>query len=95
MDDLRHRMDKLQGSPSALQEVLSDREQEVVIWAVQGMTNKEIAVKLGISAKTVKTHLQHVFRKLKVRRRVQLSALSPYLAFSPARVPPNTLYQDS
>ena len=31
-------------------EVLTAREQEVVAWAVQGMTNKEIAAQLGVSA---------------------------------------------
>jgi len=88
VENLRYRMDELQGSAWKLRDVLSDREQEVVIWAVQGLTNKEIAAQLGISAKTVKTHLQHVFRKLNVRRRVQLSALSPHLLHSPRRAPP-------
>jgi RNA polymerase sigma factor (sigma-70 family) len=72
LENLRQRIDELQGSLSAMREALSDREQEVVLWAMQGMTNKEIAAQLGISAKTVKTHLQNVFRKLKVSRRVQL-----------------------
>jgi DNA-binding NarL/FixJ family response regulator len=76
VENLRHRVDELQGSAWKLRDILSEREQEVVIWAVQGMTNKEIAAQLGISPKTVKTHLQNVFRKLNVRRRVQLSALS-------------------
>jgi DNA-binding NarL/FixJ family response regulator len=90
VDNLRSRVDELQGSAWKLRDVLSEREQEVVIWAVQGMTNKEIAVQLGISAKTVKTHLQHVFRKLNVRRRGQLSALSPHLASSTARAAPQS-----
>ena len=77
VENLRHRVDELQGSAWKLRDILSEREQEVVIWAVQGMTNKEIAAQLGISPKTVKTHLQNVFRKVNVRRRIQLSALSP------------------
>lgn len=80
VSNLRQRLDELEGSPSKLLDVLSDREHEVVIWAAHGMTNNEIATQLGISAKTVKTHLQNVFRKLNIRRPVQLSALSPYLA---------------
>ncbi|MGH8065374.1 MAG: response regulator [Candidatus Entotheonellia bacterium] len=88
VEDLRQSLDKLQGSLSAMREVLSEREQEVVIWAVQGMTNKEIATQLGISAKTVKTHLQNVFRKLHVRRRVQLPALSPHLGAASSRAVP-------
>jgi DNA-binding NarL/FixJ family response regulator len=80
VSNLRQRVDELEGSPSKLLDVLSDREHEVVIWAAHGMTNNEIATQLGISAKTVKTHLQNVYRKLNIRRRIQLSALSPYLA---------------
>jgi DNA-binding NarL/FixJ family response regulator len=95
VESLRHRVDELEGCPSELRDVLSNREQEVVIWAVQGMTNKEIAAQLGISAKTVKTHLQNVFRKLNVRRRVQLSALSPYFASYTPRAVPQPLHRHS
>ncbi len=95
VENLRHRVDELEGCPSELRDVLSNREQEVVIWAVQGMTNKEIAAQLGISAKTVKTHLQNVFRKLNVRRRVQLSALSPYFASYTPRAVPQPLHRNS
>jgi DNA-binding CsgD family transcriptional regulator len=38
----------------------------------QGMTNKQIANKLGIAEDTVKKHLQHVYKKLGVRRRALL-----------------------
>jgi DNA-binding NarL/FixJ family response regulator len=88
VENFRQRIDELQGPLSRMWEVLTDREQEVVAWAVQGMTNKEIAAQLGVSAKTVKTHLQNVFRKLKVSRRVQLSPLSPYLASSAPHAAP-------
>lgn len=88
VERLRARVEELQGAAWQLREVLSEREQEVAILAVRGMTNQEIAVQLGISAKTVKTHLQNVFRKLKVRRRVQLSVLSPSLGSSPVRAAP-------
>jgi DNA-binding NarL/FixJ family response regulator len=80
VEDLCHRVDGLQGSSLALREALTPREHEVVLCAVKGMTNKEIAAQLCISAKTVKTHLEKVFRKLNLRRRGQLSALSPHLA---------------
>jgi DNA-binding NarL/FixJ family response regulator len=88
IERLRQKTDELQDSLSEMRGVLSDREQEVVIWAVQGMTNKQIATQLSISEKTVKTHLQHVFRKLNVRRRVQLSVLSRYLASPSPHAPP-------
>lgn len=37
----------------------------------QGHTNKVIARTFGITVNTVKHHLRHVYRKLKVKRRVQ------------------------
>jgi RNA polymerase sigma factor (sigma-70 family) len=88
LESLRQRMEELQRPLSAMREALTDREQEVVIWAVRGMTNKEIATHLGISAKTVKTHLQNAFRKLKVSRRGQLLRLPfPALLAPPAGEP--------
>lgn len=58
--------------PSGEWSILTLREREVVTWIGQGMTNKEIARQLGVSEKTVKTHLSHVFSKLKVNRRAHL-----------------------
>lgn len=52
--------------------ILTEREWEVVRWVGQGMTNKEIARQMAISDTTVKTHLQHIFNKLKVGRRLLL-----------------------
>jgi RNA polymerase sigma factor (sigma-70 family) len=52
--------------------MLTEREREVVRWVIQGMTNKEIASQLGISEKTVKTHLSNIFSKLNVSKRLQL-----------------------
>ncbi|MDE2059481.1 MAG: response regulator transcription factor [candidate division NC10 bacterium] len=68
-------LQKTQGmnlSLSEMREALTDREQEIVKWVMQGMTNKEIAAQLGISDNTVKTHLGNIFGKLKVTRRLQL-----------------------
>jgi DNA-binding NarL/FixJ family response regulator len=95
VETLRQRMDALEGFPSEMRETLTDREQEVSIWAVQGMTNKEVAAQLGISAKTVKTHLQKVFRKLNVRRRVQLPRFPLTAPPPPSLSPPSALHRDS
>ena len=94
VETLRQRMDELQGSLSELREVLTDREQEVVLWAVQGLTNNAIATQLGISAKTVKTHLQNAFRKLKVSRRGQLLRFPLSSPPAPVASPPGALRQD-
>ena len=52
-------------------EGLTPREQEVLSCLTRGDTNKEIAQDLFISEKTVKTHLNSIFRKLKVTRRLE------------------------
>lgn len=57
---------------------LTDRERDVIRCVTGGMTNKEIARHLGISDTTVKTHLHHVFGKLKVGRRMFLVRGSPH-----------------
>lgn len=51
-------------------EGLTMREQEVLSVLTKGLTNKEIANTLCISEKTVKTHLNNIFRKLNVTRRL-------------------------
>ena len=50
---------------------LSPREREVLGALLEGLPNKLIARRLGISEKTVKTHLTNVFRRLGVTDRVQ------------------------
>jgi DNA-binding NarL/FixJ family response regulator len=53
---------------------LTDRELDVVRAVAQGRTNAEIAADLYISLSTVKTHLNHVQTKLRVRNRVEVAA---------------------
>lgn len=47
-------------------EALSDRERDVIISLVQGMSNKEIADHLCISVNTVITHRRNIARKLQI-----------------------------
>lgn len=47
-------------------EALSDREKDVVVSLVQGMSNKEIAEHLFISVNTVITHRRNIARKLQI-----------------------------
>ncbi len=70
VEGLLQRMEGL--TLSALRDNLTEREQEVVQWVIQGMMNKEIGAQLGISVKTVKAHLSNIFSKLKVSRRLEL-----------------------
>ena len=50
---------------------LSDRENEVLYWLVQGASNDLIAKQLYITVATVKVHLTNIFLKLQVTSRTQ------------------------
>lgn len=50
---------------------LSKRELEMLELLAEGLSNQEIAARLFISLSTVKTHLQNLFEKLDVKRRMQ------------------------
>jgi len=52
---------------------LSPREQEAAQLAAQGLSDKEIARRLNISATTVRTHLEHAFRKTGASNRAGLA----------------------
>jgi DNA-binding NarL/FixJ family response regulator len=51
---------------------LTRRESEVVLLVGIGMSNREIAQRLGLSVGTVKLHVHHIFRKTGARRRSNL-----------------------
>ena len=61
----------LPGSLEKIEALLTSREQEILRILMQGGTNKEIGRKLFISEKTVKSHLNSIFKKLNVRRRLE------------------------
>jgi DNA-binding NarL/FixJ family response regulator len=63
----------LSTSPSEAGEdvVFTKRESEVLKQLAFGLTNKEIALALGISYETVKEHVQHLLRKIGVSDRTQ------------------------
>lgn len=55
--------------------LLTERETEVVGLVHEGLSNDQIARRLGCSAATVKTHLSHAMAKLDVPSRVQIALL--------------------
>ncbi|HJR75545.1 MAG TPA: response regulator transcription factor [Nitrospiraceae bacterium] len=55
-------------------EPLSPQEERVLALVAEGKTNKEIAVSLRLSDKTVKNYLANVFQKLHLTRRTQAAA---------------------
>jgi DNA-binding NarL/FixJ family response regulator len=50
---------------------LSPRELEILQFVTNGMSNKEIASRLGISQQTVKNHMTSILKKLNVQDRTQ------------------------
>jgi len=59
----------------ALYDQLTPREREVAVRVARGQPNRAIAEVLGISAKTVQVHRQHVLEKLDVHSAAELAAL--------------------
>jgi DNA-binding NarL/FixJ family response regulator len=55
---------------------LSVRETEVVALVVDGRSNDEIGVRLGISAKTVESHLTRIYDRVHVGSRTELATLA-------------------
>lgn len=53
---------------------LSAQEHRVLALVAEGKTNKEIAIAMRLSPKTVKNYLSHVFQKLQVTRRSEAAA---------------------
>ncbi|TAN32858.1 response regulator transcription factor [bacterium] len=48
---------------------LSARETEVLALAARGLTYKEIASRLGISTRTARNHITHIYGKLGIHDR--------------------------
>ncbi|MCB1518003.1 MAG: response regulator transcription factor [Hyphomicrobiaceae bacterium] len=57
-------------------DALTDREREILEFVSQGLSNKEIALKLDLMEKTVKHHMTHILSKLEVRNRVEAAVLA-------------------
>lgn len=60
---------------SHVKDTLTDRELLIACLVSQCLSNKDIAVELGISNKTVENHLTKIYQKLGVRSRAELVVL--------------------
>jgi DNA-binding NarL/FixJ family response regulator len=56
-----------------LVEPLTPREREVAELVAQGLTNREIAARLYLSARTAQSHVQHILTKLGLPNRGQIA----------------------
>lgn len=64
-DDVSARISSMIKNAEAT-ESISEREREIIVCLVQGLSNKEIASKLFISVNTVMTHRRNISRKLQI-----------------------------
>jgi DNA-binding NarL/FixJ family response regulator len=55
---------------------LTDREVDVLRLVARGLTNKEVAVTLGVSTKTAGNHLQNIFEKIGVTTRAAATSFA-------------------
>lgn len=62
----------LESTLSRLENPLTKREKEIINYLFLGLPNKRISHKLHISETTVKTHLNNIFKKMKVHNRTQV-----------------------
>jgi DNA-binding NarL/FixJ family response regulator len=61
--------------PATALDRLTSRERQIVDLIECGLSNKEIALRLGIEVSTVKNHVHRAFEKLDVQRRTEAEAL--------------------
>ena len=65
------------GQSAAIESVrMTARERQVIDLIAEGLSNKEIAARLGIAAHTVKSHVRNIMEKLALHTRLQIAAYS-------------------
>lgn len=65
-DEVSARLSSMINASDTTNEPISEREREIIVCLVQGMSNKAIADKLFISVNTVMTHRRNIIRKLQI-----------------------------
>ncbi len=65
-------------------EQMTKREREVIHLIATGLTNREIAARLNLSAHTVKSHVRNIMEKLALHTRLQIAAFTHHAGDAPA-----------
>ncbi len=73
IDNAVGRRDQWSKHAARFDDILTQREQQVMFLVAEGLANKEIANRLGISEGTVKIHLHNTYKKLPVSNRTALA----------------------
>ena len=73
---LRRRITSAIGHAPQPVAALTSRERDVLRGLAEGLSTKEIAVQLGITVNTVRTHVQHLMPKLGVHTRLHAAAIA-------------------
>jgi DNA-binding CsgD family transcriptional regulator len=74
MEPLRRRAAEALAALRARRSPLSDREIQVASLVAEGLTNKEVAVRLRLSVRTAENHVLNVMNKLGLDNRAQVAA---------------------
>ena len=56
--------------------LLTEKELEIMKFLTEGLSNKEVGVKLSIKEDTVKKHVSNILRKLDLRDRTQIAVFA-------------------
>lgn len=76
-------------------QLLSHREQEVIRWIAEGLSNREIARALQISENTAKNYVYRVYNKLGISNRVEAALYAAAHRASPPAKPARSASQSS
>ncbi len=75
LNEVRNLAESIQSYPPT-PHPFSKRELEVLTFAAEGLTNKEIAYRLGLSERTIQFHMNSVFNKSGTNSRTEAIALA-------------------
>lgn len=70
-----HVTDDMHGARRDALAALTERERRIAELVSEGLTNNEVATALVVSVKTVEAHLGHIYRKLGLRSRTELTRM--------------------